>query len=201
MAMAHKVFFLGIAFCFYSAAFAQELPQAKNTSASSQEILTKSIEKAVKKAIKDADKEKAKEQEAIAEELEKKLVTAVNGWVLTASDDKTQQLNKLQHRDWIELEKFVSPLPYDYYLRSFAYAILKSDVIKTDSVVAPYKAFVEIEERLYLERYHSPDAAYPEDYRYTAITPIDLLLEYRSGEFAITETKYGQVTIESGWPK
>ena len=200
--MIYKAILSIFVLCFYSLAFAEDIaPQAKNNQDAFQDVLTKSIEEAIKKAIKDVENEKTKEKEAVASELKEKLVPAISDWVLRVRADKTKELNKLQHRDWSELKKFPSPLPHDYYLKNFNYTIVKSDIALTDSVVNPYKAFVTIEERLYLERYHSSDAAYLEQYRYTAIAPIDLQLEYRDNKFVITETKYGQVVMERGWPK
>jgi len=192
----------GLIFGFFLFTFVgNTLSEVKADSDVSQDILTKSIEEAVKKAIKDVEKEKAEEQEALSKGLTEKLIPAISDWVLRAKEDKAKEINKLQHRDWSELKKFPSPLPHDYYLKNFTYTIVKSDILITDSVINPYKAFVKIEEKLYLERYHSSDAAYLEQYRYTALTPIDLQLEYRDNKFMITETKYGQITMERGWPE
>jgi hypothetical protein len=193
---------LGI-FVFGSCTFVFSQGEQTKTNAelsSSQELLKQSVEEAIKKAVKDIEVEKAKEKEVLAKELETDLTTVINTWITEAKGDKTQELNKLQHRDWSELKKFPSPLPYDYYLRNFTYTIIKADVLNTNSMVSPYKAFVNIEEALYLERYHSPDAAYVEQYYSTVFTPIELLLEYRDDNFVIIEVKRGQLTMERGWP-
>jgi len=200
--MIQKAIFITIIFCFCSPVFAQNnAPEAKTTIDTSRDILTKSIEEAVKNAIKDIETENAREQEVNARELSVRLVSAMDDWFSGTKEGRTKELNKLQHHDWSELKKFPSPLPHDYYLKSFTYTLKKSDIALTDSIVNPYKAFVEIEEKLYLEGYHSSDAADVNQYRFTVFTPIDLQLEYRDGMFTIIETKSGQPVMERGWLK
>ena len=200
--MVYNVIFIVFILCFCSPVFAQnDEPQAKPSADASGGTLTKSIEEAIKNAIKNVETENAKKHEYAAQELSVKLVSAINDWFSKVKGERTKELNKLQHHDWSELQKFPSPLPYDYYLKNFTYTIKKNDITLTDSVVNPYKAFVEIAERLYLEGYHSTDAAYPEQYRYTVFTPIALQLEYRDGMFSIVESKYGQPVMERGWTK
>ncbi|MDD4955541.1 MAG: hypothetical protein PHP17_05850 [Candidatus Omnitrophica bacterium] len=199
--MMHKAIYLILAFCFCQPVFA-EAPEAPQKSAdTSRDALARSIEEAVKKAIKDVEAQNAKEREVNARELSLKLVSAMDGWFSGVNAQRTKELNKLQHRDWSELKKFPSPLPYDFYLKNFSYILQKSDIALTDSIVNPYKAFVRIEERLFVEGYHSTDAAYLEQYHYTVITPIDLQLEYRDNMFTIVETRYGQPIMERGWKK
>jgi len=194
--------FFGLILGFSYFSFAQsEPPATKITPSTSDDVLKKSVQEAIKKAVKDIEDEKAVQEQALAKELEDKLVAIINKWIIEARADKSEQLNKLQHRDWSELKRFVSPLPHDYYLRGFAYVIIDSDVEKTNSVIAPYKAYVAIEERLFVERYHSSDASDIVQYLYTVFTPISLHLEYRDNEFIISEIEYGQITIENSWLK
>jgi len=200
--MVYNVILAIILSCFYSQAYAQNTEsQQKPAVGTSREVLTKSIEEAIKKAIKDLDEEKAREQEVNARELSVKLVSAMDDWFSKIKGERTKELNKLQHHDWSELKKFPSPLPHDYYLKSFTYMLKKSDIALTNSIVNPYKASVRIDEKLYIEGYHSTDAADIEQYHFTVITPIDLQLEYRDNMFTIVETKYGQPVMERGWLK
>lgn len=200
--MVYNVIFIILLSGFCPLVFAQNAEsQVKAAAGTSRDILTQSIEDAVKKAIKDTEAENAREQEINARELSVKLVSAMDDWFSGIKEGRTKELNKLQHHDWSELKKFPSPLPYDYYLKKFTYTITKSDIALTDSIVNPYKAFVTIEEKLYVEGYHSTDAADVNQYHFTVITPIDLQLEYRDGMFSIVETKYGQPVMERGWSK
>lgn len=197
-----KVIYIIFVFFLCRVSFAEDaVSSGKASPEASRDALARSIEEAIKSAVKDIQAENAREQETNARELSVKLVAALDEWFAQVKELKTKELNKLQHHDWSELKKFPSPLPYDYYLKNFSYTITSNDISLTNSVVNPYKAFVEIDEKLYIEGYHSSDAAYLDQYRFTVLTPIELQMEYRDNMFTVVDTKYGQPVMERGWKK
>lgn len=157
------------------------------------------ITRAFKSALSDEEAEKAMKEKELAVKLRLDLSSELENWISHAKEEKVVDLNKLLHNDWIELVKFTTPVPYDYYLRDFDYTVAASDVYKSQTVPPFYKASARIIERLFIERTHSTSASSIEPYLQTAITPIALELEYREDKFVIVNTDRLQPSIEEGW--
>jgi len=157
------------------------------------------LENTLKKTLTDVEQEnKRKEAEFIAS-LKRKLDLEVQRWVIEAKQKQETQLHKLIHNDWVKLDKFTTPVPYDYYIRDYDYPLVKADVLKADSLTLPYKAYIKLNEKLFIERYHSESISSIEPYLQTIITPITINLEYRDDKFVITNTEYGVIAIKNGW--
>ena len=171
-----------------------------------QETLSlESIKQAFKEAMQEMRNQKQKEEEKISLELKEKIKIAIEEWITAAKREKEAKSNKLLHRNWEELGKLVLPIkfpiPNDYYLRNYAYIINNSDVYKTESVLAIYKADIRLTEKLYIEKDHSSNATSIEPFLYTATRPILIKFEYNHDRFTITEIEYGKIMLRRGWPK
>jgi len=161
--------------------------------------MTGSSPQAVEKAIKDIARQNEENEAKLVSLLNSSLSAAVKDWIASASLGNDTQLNKFLHRDWEKLSKVTYPVPYDYYLRNYEYSLAKTDCFKTDSIIAPYKAYVEIVETLFIEGYHSSDASDVTRYYYTVTRPVMVNLEYRQDKFIVTNTGYGSTDITRGW--
>jgi hypothetical protein len=174
---------------------------ASNILAQEQTISPQAIKKAVKEAIKEAQNEESKEQELFYAKLKIKLDAALNNWIALQKKKESLRMNQLLHDKWEMVAKRTTPIPYDYYLRDVVYFVTKKDVLKTSSLKSPYQGLVEVTEKKYVERYHSPDAADISDYFHTVVRPIQMQLDYRQEKFIITDTADGEICIVSGWQK
>jgi len=157
------------------------------------------VTRAFKSALSEDEAEKARKEKELAVKLRLDLSSELENWISRAREEKTPDLNKLLHNDWIELTKFTTPVPYDYYLRDFDYMVDASDVYKSQTVPPFYKASARIVERLFIERTHSTSASSIEPYLQTAVTPIALELEYRDDTFVVVNADRLQPSIEDGW--
>lgn len=165
-------------------------------------LRAESIKDAFERAMRDVDAAKLKEQEELTAELKHKLKTAIDEWLHAQRTKKAAGLNKFVDQSWEKMAKriAVEPVRYNYYLRDFAYYVAKSDITKTDSLAAPYKANVLINEYMYLEKYHSPSISYRRDYFYTVLTPITLNFEYHNGIFVVTGSQESMISMTKGAP-
>jgi len=160
-----------------------------------------SMGEAFQKALKNVEQEKAKEQEELVSDLKNKLNLTLQDWLSTAVKDKDSQINSFIKQSWEKLSELKNSTYYDYYLKDFAYTIVKNDIIKTDSLISPYKASVAINEALFVERYHPAGSSFREKFFYTATRPIIISLEYSEEKFTIINTEYKDYSLAQGWPE
>jgi len=162
---------------------------------------TESIEEAFHKALKSVEQEKAKEQGELIADLKNKLNLSIEDWLSSAKKDKDSQIDSFIKQNWERSPELKNSTYYDYYLKDFVYTVAKSDIIKTDSLITPYKAYVTINEELFVERYHPGGISFREKFFYTATRPIILSLEYSEDKFAIINTEYKDYSLTQGWPE
>ncbi len=177
--------FLQILFIFSSALYAQDLGAD------------------FEQALKNIEAQKNQEREELASRLGSQLNQVVDKWIDTANAQKQAQLNQIVEQNWEKLSVTFAfePVHYDYFLRGAAYEKTKNDIIKTESLIATYKAHAIITETLYVERYHSPDISDAEPYFFTVTNRILLNMEYIKNDFIIIGTDYKTVNIENSCPE
>jgi hypothetical protein len=156
----------------------------------------------IEEALKNYEAYKQKEQDELAKKLNSSLNQIIQNWIVSAKANKESALNSRLQQSWEKLSPLypISPVPYEYYLRGYKYSPIKSDVAKTDSIIAPYKATVTINEDLYVERNHSPDISDANPYFYTVTTAYNLNLEYRQGKFELINSDSKVVNIINDAP-
>ena len=162
---------------------------------------TESIEEAFQKALKNVEQEKTKEQEELISNLKNKLNLVLQDWLSMAAKEKNPQIDSFIKQSWEQLSELKNSTYYDYYLKDFAYTLVKNDIIKTDSLISPYKAYITINEALFVERYHPAGISFREKFFYTASRPIILSLEYSENKFTIINTEYKDYSLTQGWPE
>ncbi len=172
-----------------------------NTAAGQNDMSFEKVKAAFEQAFKDMESEKKKEQQKLAEDLKNSLANAVAEWINTQKISRTEEMDKLLHERWEEVGRTAFPLPYDYYIRDCSYNVIKTDVFKTESLIAPYKGNAKITEYLYLETEHSSNASSLDPYLYTAITLINVNFEYQNDKFIPTDFGRGKTAIDRGWPQ
>lgn len=172
-----------------------------NTAAEQNDMSLEKVKAAFEQALKDMESEKKKEQQKLAEDLKNSLANAVSEWINNQKTSRTTEMNKLLHGRWEEVGRTAFPLPYDYYIRDYSYNIVKTDVFKTESLVAPYKGNAKITEYLYLETEHSSNASSLDPYLYTAITSINVSFEYQNDKFTPIDFGKSKTAIDRGWPQ
>jgi len=190
-----------IIFCIFFALLASYAMPEDAVPQQQEGMSLENVKAAFEQALKDIETEKKKEQQKLAEDLKAKLSYAVSEWVNTQKNYRSAETNKLLHERWEDVGRTAFPLPYDYYIRDCAYKIVKTDVFKTESIVAPYKGNAKLTEYLYLETEHSSNASSLDPYLYTAITVINVNFEYQNEKFAVTDLGRGKTAIERGWPQ
>ncbi|MEI8348564.1 MAG: hypothetical protein WCI77_00280 [Candidatus Omnitrophota bacterium] len=149
--------------------------------------------------LNELETQKAQRAQQLDAQLQAKLQSVLNEWIESAKQSKERELNKLTHNTWKNALMLISPMPYDYYLRSYEYAIAAADIIKKDSPLASYGASAQVIEKLCIERYHSDAVSSLEPYLHTVSTSIKLQLTYDGDTFIIKEIEYGQSSIGQGW--
>ena len=186
---------------FGGLSFSQE---SNDQSAKKEEAQTENVaqmQQAFEKAMRQIAADKEKEEAKTLVMLKEKLSVAAHGWISTEMKKREGGLNKFVEQNWEILIKFGDPAHYDYYLRDFAYAQGASDIIKTDSLTTPYRAVVNVTERLYVERYHTPDASDVTMFFYTFTNPMKVYFEYNDNRFVFASTEIGDVHLDQGWPR
>lgn len=189
--MQNKIIFLVILFLII-----WPLKQVKAESVESE-----AIKEAFEKALQNIEKGKEKEQQELVTELKLKLNSAVEAWIAQAKKDKSLKIDMFIEQGWEKLPGWISSAHYDYYLKDFTYQITKTDIIKTDSLITPYKAVVNLDEKLYAERSHAPSVSFREKFFYTVTRPLTISLEYDGDKFTVINTEYKDPSIEPGWPE
>lgn len=154
-------------------------------------------------ALKNIEAQKNQEREELASRLGNQLNQTIDKWIDTANAQKKAQLNQIIEQNWEKLSVTFAfePVHYDYFLRGAAYEKTKSDIIKTESLFAAYKAHAIITETLYVEKYHSPNVSDADPYFFTVTNQILLSMEYVKNDFIITGTDYKTVNIENNCPE
>lgn len=166
-----------------------------------EEPLSESVQKGFEEAIQKLDAEKQKEHKKIAAELQVKLDVAVQDWLSQQKSKRNRQLNTIIEQQWENFTEFGPRIHRSYYLRDYSYTIINVDIVKTESMIGAYKAAMNVTEKLFAERYHSPDVTYPQDFYYTVTMPIRVSFEYYNDKFVVTTTEYGKGSIDPGWRK
>ncbi len=157
---------------------------------------------AIEQALKNYETYRQKEQDELAKKLNFSLNQITENWIASAKVNKESALGSRLEQSWEKLSSLypVSPVHYEYYLRGYQYNMIKSDVAKTDSILAPYKATVTISEELYVENNHSPDISDANPYFYTVTTAYNLNLEYRQDKFVLINSDRNIVEIKNDAP-
>jgi hypothetical protein len=168
-------------------------------SQSAEEPLSESVKKGFEEALQRLDAQKQEEHKKIASQLQGKLESAVQEWLTQQKRMRSRELNTIIEQHWENLTEFGPRIHRNYYLRDFSYTIINTDIVKSESMVDPYKAVMNLQEKLFAERYHSPDVTYPQDFYYTVTTPIKVAFEYYQDKFVVTATEYSKGSIDPGW--
>lgn len=166
-------------------------------------VQTAAAGESFEEVLKKIEAQKNEELKAMTLKLNSQLNIVIDEWIAKKSRQMNSRLNELVEQNW---EKFaltqpVSPLHYDYYLRGYAYQKDKADVFKSDSLGAPYKAVARVGEKLYVEKYHSPNISNVDSYFFTVTGSITIELEYRQDVFVITDSQYRFISIENDCPQ
>lgn len=151
----------------------------------------------VSEALQKAQAERERAEQALGARLSGELQRALQAWINAASAEKTTQLNKPVDQRW-ELLRDMPPVRYEYTLNEFRYAVGRYDVLKTQSVLAPYKAEAQLVETLHVTRYHPSHISDPAAFLYTVTTPVSMAFEYRDGRFVVTRAERGQSLLTQG---
>jgi len=179
--------------------FAEAKDQPKKTTI--EKLSPESIQEAVENAIKGIESQKRTDEEQLRVELDSELDRFIRSWLSDAGTKKKAELNRFLHQDWEIPARATYPIPFDYYLRGYDYALSKKDLLKTNSLTNPYKAVVNIIEKQYIESYHASSASDKRQYYYTVTRPITLNLDYQQDNLYTVNTHYGQASFERGWNK
>ena len=162
------------------ACFAQEIAtpvQAAETGASFEQ------------ALRNIETQKAAERKALILKCKEKLNLVLANWLFQREALKKSQLNGAIKQDWDRLsDRYFSSVHSEYYLKGFNYSILSSEIKETESLTAPIKAQVVILEKIYAEKYHTPDMSNIDPYCFTVTSSITLSMEYRQDNFVVTNT-------------
>lgn len=156
---------------------------------------------AFKKALRDIEAEKIKREEELLANLQAKLEVATQKWLASAKKNKGLEIDKLIEQKWEKLSKAISVVHYEYYLRDYEYSVVKNDIIKSASLIAPFQASLCVLERLYVERANPASSSYREKYLYKVEQQIEITFEYKEDKFNAINTEYAKPTIEKGWPE
>ena len=207
-----SVFFI---FTAGNVAFSEEPPQ-ETTQNKSQGANAQEIQSAFEKAMKEVNRDKAEKEKAEADKVNGIFNEVADKWLYNARDTESANLGKFVKQNWerlFKVEYFVrfefNPRPpepdpfvhYDYYLRDFEFIENARGVVKTDALTSPYKGHIDITEKRYVERYHTPNISYIENFLFTINTPIRVNFEYRDNDFVVTSTDIGTDTMDRGWPQ
>jgi hypothetical protein len=150
----------------------------------------KEIERAIEKAIKSVNDDKAREEKELIANLEGKLQEASQEWISQAREEKESEKNKFINQSWEMLPKYGPRVHYNYYLKGYDYQAGESDIMKTDSLLVPYKGYLKVTEIIYAQREHPAAASDKTQFLYIATTPIKINFDYKKDKFI----------LKQGWP-
>jgi len=177
---AKVIIILAISF-FGALSFAEETNQSKNNA----DVIAN-----LEQALSNHEMKKQHEQEVLAAKLNASLNQLVNNWIDSAKKNKNDKIGNRLEQTWERLAPTfnTSTSHYDYYLRGYKYAVVKSDISRTDSFTTAYKAEVVIKEDLYVEKYHPSNVSDINLYFYTVSTNYYLNFEYRQNKFTLVNS-------------
>jgi len=144
----------------------------------------------IEQALKNYEAQKKNEQDGLTAQLNFRLGQATETWITSTEKNRNSQLGTFIEQEWDKQARtyMITPIRFDYYLRGYEYNVSDSDVIKTDSVTAPYKAIVVIKEVLYAEKYHHPNTSDTKLHYYTVTSFYTLDFAYKDGEFILVNS-------------
>ena len=148
----------------------------------------------------------AKKQEGLKKltaQLSDQMEKAVKKWIAQRNDFRRSGLNALVEQNWekLTLATNISPLHYDYYLRGFLIQETQNDIVKTDSLTSPYEGRSIIQEKLYVEKYHTPNISNIDPYFFTVTGNIVLDIDFSSIEPVVTVVDYKVTQIDNDCPQ
>lgn len=157
---------------------------------------------ALEQALKNVEAQKAEERKTLALKYKTQLTQFIDNYLAEKEARKKSQINQVIDQNWEKLpyEYNFTTLHYNYYLRGFDYNVLSSEIKETESLTAPIKAQVVIIEKVYAEKYHTPDISNVNPYFFTVTTAITLNLEFRQDNFALTGADTQIMKIENDCP-
>jgi hypothetical protein len=158
---------------------------------------------ALEQALAKIEEKREAERKKLAAQLSAQMQQAVDKWIAQKSNQRNSELHKLVEQNWekLALKQSISPVPYDYYLRGFVLTKGPSDITRTDSLLAnPYKGKAVVVEKLYVEKYHSPDISSIDPYFFTVTGNFTLAIEFGQAEPLATVIDYKVVDIENDSP-
>ena len=157
---------------------------------------------AFEQALKNVEAQKAEERKALALKCKTQLAKFIDGYLGEKEAQKNSQISQVIDQNWEKLpyDYNFTTLHYDYYLRGFDYNVLSREISETESLTAPIKAQVVISEKVYAEKYHTPDISNVNPYFFTVTTVITLNLEFRQDNFVITSAESRIIKIENDCP-
>ncbi len=183
-----------------SAAFSQDAgPEAGKDQAPG--ISAHDMQKAFEKAIKDVEKEKAEKERLKVESVKANFRDEAQKWLAAAVEKEAAGLNDFVEQQWEWIQDFGPYVHYDYYLKDFEFIENTADIIRTDTLISPYRGYVSLIEKRYVERYHTPDISYIDNFLFTVTTPMKVNFEYRKDRFVFINIEKGKETIENIWPR
>lgn len=159
---------------------------------------------AFEEALKNVEAQKAAERKALAVKCKEKLSQAVTSWISQKEAQKKSELNESIDQDWDRgTITYFYNAHNDYYLRGYNYKVLSSEIKETDSLTAPLKAQVVISEKIYAEKYHTPDLSgiNIDMYYFSISSTITLDMEYRQDNFVVTNTEIKMLSKDNSYPE
>lgn len=156
----------------------------------------------MEQALKNYETYKQAQQDKLAARFSLSLEDATETWLNPVKLDKKDKLRTRLKQNWEKLSIIypISPAHYEYYLIGYDYNVIKSDIVKTDSITCPYKATVVVKEELYVEKYHSPDISDVNPYFYTVTTNHTLYFVYKQNKFELVNCDSETVDMKNEVP-
>lgn len=154
------------------------------------------------RALKNFEAFKQKEQVELSNKIHNSLNEKIDAWLASAKNNKEKMLGARIHQSWekLALQFPISPAHYEYTLKGYKYSTIKSDISRSDSITAPYKAIVIIQEEIYAEKNHSPDISDVMPYFFTVTTNYNLNFEYKQDNLVLVNTDSKITNIENKVP-
>jgi len=163
--------------------------------------LSDQIDNAFKQAMHNFNEESANREAQFSAQLSAQLEGAIKNWIAQESKARNAQMNQLVEQNWEHLFRYGPYIHYDYFLRVYDFSIHDFDIIKTGSVIAPYRGMLELREVLYVQRNYAKFNSNPRKYCYSVNIPINVRFDYRNGDFVAGMVQKDKLSIEEGWPE
>ena len=154
-------------------------------------------------ALKKIEAQRAEEKKALAKKCEEQLNLTLANWISQRKALKKSQINQAIEQDWDRVpDQYFTNVHNDYYLKGYDYSVLNKEIKETESLTAPIKAQAVILEKIYAEKYHTPDMSDIGPYCFTATYNITLNMEYRQDNFVITSAETKMLSLNNkGYPE